>query len=81
MVPQRFLSTDVIEQIVRLLQDLRYGSVQITVHDAQIVHIERVERIRVTRHADLISGGSLDEASPAGRTAGGARPGRERGVA
>ena len=30
------------------LRDLRYGTVQVVVHDGQIVRIERVERIRLT---------------------------------
>ncbi len=32
----------------RALRDLRYGTVQVVVHDGQIVRIERMERIRLT---------------------------------
>ena len=32
----------------RALSGLRYGTVQVVVHDGQIVRIERVERIRLT---------------------------------
>ena len=32
----------------RALRDLRYGTVQVVVHDGQIVRIERVERVRLT---------------------------------
>ena len=34
-------------QVEEALRDLRYGTVQLIVHDAQVVRIERVERIRV----------------------------------
>ena len=30
------------------LRGLRYGTVQLTVHDAKVVRVERVERIRLT---------------------------------
>ena len=40
----------------RALRDLRYGTVQVVVHDGQIVRIERVERIRLTdEHGSLQS--------------------------
>lgn len=35
-----------IERIVRSLEGLEYGSVQIVVHDSQIMQIERVEKQR-----------------------------------
>ncbi len=34
--------------VERALQALRYGTVQLVVHEGQIVRIERVERIRLT---------------------------------
>jgi hypothetical protein len=39
---QRLLS----QKILRALQDIRYGSVEITIHDSRIVQIERKEKIR-----------------------------------
>ncbi len=30
------------------LRDLRYGSIQLVIHDSKIVRIERIERIRLT---------------------------------
>ena len=33
--------------ILRALREIRYGSVEITVHDARIVQIERREKVRV----------------------------------
>ena len=35
-------------EIERALHGLQYGSIQLVIHDAQIVRIERVERIRLT---------------------------------
>ena len=34
------------QKILRALQDIRYGSVEITIHDSHIVMIERKEKIR-----------------------------------
>jgi len=42
------LSSTVAQQIEHALRGLRYGSIQLVVHDAQVVRIERVERIRLT---------------------------------
>ena len=35
------------QQIIRALQDIRYGSVEIIVHDSKVVQIERKEKIRI----------------------------------
>ena len=35
------------QQILRALQEIRYGSVEITIHDSRIVQIERKEKIRI----------------------------------
>jgi hypothetical protein len=35
-----------IERIIRSLENLEYGSVQIIVHDSQITQIERLEKFR-----------------------------------
>jgi hypothetical protein len=48
-----------IEQtVLQALKDLRFGSVEITVHDSKIVQIERREKVRVelepTRRASLV---------------------------
>ncbi len=51
MLPQQTL-----HHIERALRGLTYGSLQLIVHDGQIVRIERVERTRltVTSEATLI---------------------------
>lgn len=38
---------DTIEAIRRALNNLRFGTVEITVHDARVVMIERRERVRL----------------------------------
>lgn len=35
------------QKILRALQDIRYGSVEIIIHDSRIVQIERKEKIRI----------------------------------
>jgi hypothetical protein len=37
------------QKILRALQEIRYGSVEITIHDSRIVQIERKEKIRIDR--------------------------------
>jgi hypothetical protein len=37
------------EQIVQTLRTLRYGSVEIVVHDGRVVQLERRERLRFER--------------------------------
>ena len=39
--------TAVEREILRAVREIRYGSVEITVHDARIVQIERREKVRV----------------------------------
>ena len=34
------------EEILRAVRDVRYGSVEITIHDAKVVQVERREKIR-----------------------------------
>ncbi len=36
-------------QILRALRGLRYGSVEITIHDGEVVQIERREKVRLER--------------------------------
>jgi hypothetical protein len=36
----------VTQEILRAIQDLRFGSVEIVIHDAKVVQIERKEKFR-----------------------------------
>jgi Uncharacterized small protein len=37
----------VLEQILRALQEIRYGSIEITIHNSRIVQIECREKLRI----------------------------------
>ncbi|WP_067621724.1 YezD family protein [Alicyclobacillus acidiphilus] len=50
---------DMIERIVQALDGLEYGSVHITVHDAQITQIDRIEKQRFS-----LGPSSTKESSP-----------------
>jgi hypothetical protein len=39
---------DLERQILQAIKGLRYGSIEITVHDSKVVQIERKEKIRFT---------------------------------
>lgn len=41
------LAPEVMNQISRLLAGLRFGAIEITVHDGRVVQIERREKIRI----------------------------------
>ena len=49
------LSPEVAQQIARALRGLAYGSIQLVIHEAQVVRIERVERIRLTESTGSLS--------------------------
>jgi len=42
------LSSALTQRIERALRGLQHGAVQLVIHDAQVVRIERVERVRLT---------------------------------
>ena len=42
-----YRSTPVLDRIAQLLKELRYGTVEITIHDGRVVQIERKEKIRL----------------------------------
>jgi len=42
------LSAAIVKELESALRALRYGSIQLVVHDAKVVRIERIERIRLT---------------------------------
>jgi hypothetical protein len=57
---------DKIEQaILQALKDLRFGSVEIIVHDSKVVQIERREKVRVEldspRRASLVNNSHLSD--------------------
>ena len=40
-------NSTVVEVLMKLLGDIRYGSIEITIHDATVVQIERKEKMRL----------------------------------
>lgn len=46
------VSRDIKQEILRAITSIQYGSVEIVIHDGQVVQIECREKIRIP-HADL----------------------------
>jgi hypothetical protein len=40
---------EVAQEIVRAIEQLRFGSIEITVHDGRVTQIERREKVRFTQ--------------------------------
>jgi hypothetical protein len=40
------LKTEITDQIASILQGIRFGSVEIVIHDSKVVQIERKEKLR-----------------------------------
>jgi len=40
------LTTEIADQIALVLQGIRFGSVEIVIHDGKVVQIERKEKLR-----------------------------------
>jgi hypothetical protein len=45
--------TDIANQIAIALQGIRFGSVEIIVHESKVVQIERKEKLRFDRNSSL----------------------------
>ena len=68
------MSEATLTQIVEAIAGIRFGCVQITVHDARIVQIETTQKIQLDHKAHLLSGGHTNHLSFADQTTGGKRP-------
>ncbi|MBI4355564.1 MAG: YezD family protein [Candidatus Omnitrophica bacterium] len=64
-------SPALMSRIADAIRSVRFGSVRIMIHDARVVHIEKVEKLRLTQEADLTSGGMPRDVGPTNRTTGG----------
>jgi len=40
---------DLVQQVLRALRGIRYGSIELVVHDGRVVQIERKEKLRFER--------------------------------
>jgi len=43
------------QQILRAIQEIRFGSVEIVIHDSNVVQIERKEKIRIDINSSRIT--------------------------
>ena len=43
---QAQLTTEIVDQIASILQGIRFGSIEIVIHDGKVVQIERKEKLR-----------------------------------
>jgi hypothetical protein len=43
-------------QVAKALAGMRYGTIQLVVHDGQVVRLERLERVRLTVPTEASSG-------------------------
>lgn len=66
------VSPELLQRIAEAIASLQYGTVHVTVHDAQVVQIEKVERVRVVPAAELTTARDSQHAPPH-RTSGGVR--------
>ena len=48
MTSSPVVSEQLLNQLLAALRDLRFGSVEIVVHDSRVVQIERREKVRLT---------------------------------
>ena len=77
MAVARRLSPTLLSRIAEAITSIRYGAVQITIHDSQVVQIEQTEKIRVSEHTHLTSG-EVSSNPPTDRTTGVPRPSHGR---
>lgn len=71
----RVVSEATLLQIAEAIDGVRFGSVQIMIHDARVVQIETIQKIRLdVPKAHLIPGGCTPHRSFADQTTGGKRP-------
>ncbi len=60
-MPTSPLSPDIVSRITEAVAGIRYGTVQIVIHDSQVVQIEKAEKIRLhvsPARTDRTSGGA-----------------------
>jgi hypothetical protein len=42
---------DIVDKILLAIKDLRFGSVEVVIHDSKVVQIERKEKIRIDQNS------------------------------
>jgi len=43
-------SLEIVKKIMDAIENVRYGSVEVTIHESRVVQIERKEKIRFDKH-------------------------------
>lgn len=66
------LSPALLREIAKAIRTIRYGSVQIIIHDARVVQIEKAEKIRLPQDASPACAAHAARGSEADLTPGGA---------
>jgi len=62
--PSNPVSHTLLAQIAEAIRAIRFGSVQILIHDSRVVQIEKAEKIRMCHEADRTTGGSPQQPGP-----------------
>ncbi|MDR1997684.1 MAG: YezD family protein [Candidatus Margulisbacteria bacterium] len=60
-MPETKTSSDekVLKKVAQALENLHYGTVQITVHNSRVTQIDKLERVRVHREDYVDGGGAI----------------------
>jgi len=51
LVQSQEQNQDIADKILLAIKDLRFGSVEIVIHDSKVVQIERKEKIRIDQNS------------------------------
>lgn len=67
------LSEEILRNLEEAVSSIRFGTVQITIHDGRVVQLEKSEKVRFPSHPVEIASAVQKEISPTDRIAGGKR--------
>jgi len=48
--PDDFRNPEILQKILQAIKNVRYGSVEVTIHESRVVQIERKEKIRFDKY-------------------------------
>ncbi|MBI3323789.1 MAG: YezD family protein [Candidatus Omnitrophica bacterium] len=65
------VSSALLSQIAEAIGQIRFGTIQITIHDSRVVQIEKAERIRLEQATNLTTGGGHQHLPRADQNTGG----------
>jgi hypothetical protein len=49
---------ELLVDLIRSLRDIRYGHIQITVHDSMVTQIDRTQKLRIGKSGTIYAGGN-----------------------